>query len=103
VLCGLLGSGQNEHQSTDQDFEVPGWQMRKVASQGNPIWQAKQYKLLPHIHLPEYEASLFIDANRTVLEDVSRFARRWLLHEEFAMRAHPHWNDFIIEAAKGLR
>jgi hypothetical protein len=83
---------------TDQDLEVPGWTIIRLPSEADASLQGKRYKLFPFIHLPVYEASLFVDANQLRCGDVDRFVRRWCAHEDFVMWAHPDRDDLADEA-----
>jgi hypothetical protein len=85
---------------TDGDLEVPGWRMRRVAADGfSPNLQAKHFKFFPHVHLADYEASLFVDASIVLHGEVDAFVARWLAHENFAMWQHPQRCDAFEEVA----
>lgn len=87
---------------TDQDISPPGWKIIKVAATDDPLKQAKHYKAFPHLHLAEYDASLFVDANTVFLGDFPRFIERWCVHESFVAWGHPTRNDARAEAAAVL-
>jgi hypothetical protein len=73
---------------TDQDIEVDGWEIRKRPSAADSYLRAKHYKVFPHIHLGEYDASLFVDANTIFCGDVYRFIARWCDQQAFMMWRH---------------
>ena len=49
---------------TDKAGQDGVWQLREIPfASGNPILRARYAKLHPHLLLPEYELSVFMDAN----------------------------------------
>ena len=52
---------------TDDDIESDVWKMVKVKTfYDDNTRNAKQFKVLPHRHLSEYDYSIFIDGNMTI-------------------------------------
>ena len=83
---------------TDQDIDAEGWKIIKC----EPNFQssnlsAKEYKVLPHIHLADYDASLFIDASTWIYDDIADLINRFLLSEKFAVFSHPQRNCVFHE------
>lgn len=61
----------------DPALDAPGWDVRVVErTEATPRLRAKWFKLNPHLALPEYDASIWIDAGWMVRS--SRFAREAL-------------------------
>lgn len=72
------------------------WDVRVVQSEhDDPARAHKPYKLLPHIHLPEYKKSIWVDANLQ-LNSLSDFD---CLRCDVAMFEHPY-RDCIYEEAE---
>lgn len=84
---------------SDQDIEVRGWRtIRSEALYESSALSAKYFKLQPHKVLPNFDASLFIDANTVLCGDLESFLERWLLSTDFAMWPHPE-RDCIHDEA----
>ena len=47
----------------DQDGQDGVWQLRSIPFEGTPVMRARWAKMHPHILLPEYSYSVFMDAN----------------------------------------
>ncbi|MBP5398132.1 MAG: DUF616 domain-containing protein [Bacteroidales bacterium] len=54
---------------TDRDGQEGVWSLRKIPFQGSPVQQARQVKLQPHRVLPEYETSVWMDANLCICRE----------------------------------
>lgn len=50
---------------------------------------AKQYKILPHRFLQEYEYSIWIDGNVDIIGDVTELINKYLTHDVLAFYKHP--------------
>ena len=48
---------------TDREGRDGVWQLRPIPYEGSPVLRARWAKLHPHLLLPEYERSVFMDAN----------------------------------------
>jgi len=48
---------------TDRDGQEGVWQLRKIPYEGTAVLRARWAKLHPHLLLPEYPVSVFMDAN----------------------------------------
>jgi len=83
---------------TDQDINVQGWEIIKCeAKYNNPILCAKEYKILAHKYLCDYDASLFLDASSYIYDDISPLINRFLINEKFVMFKHPVRNCAHVE------
>lgn len=87
VLTGGYDDGLPPHANASgwdfvafvDDMTIPpnGWKLRKLDARGrDPKRASRLYKLLAHKHLPEYEYSLYIDANIRLWRDPSDMARQ---------------------------
>ena len=83
---------------SDRDRNVPGWKV-EVVDDGETdfILKNRYYKLLPHRHLSEYAASLYIDANLLVVGDIALLFRQWVAGRPFVAWAHPNRSDVFDE------
>lgn len=63
------------------------------------IEQNRFLKMHPHLFLPEYDVSVYVDGNIQVVGDVSTLARRALKEAKVAAYSHPE-RDCIYEEAK---
>lgn len=52
---------------TDRFGEDGVWQLREIPFEGSPILRARWAKMHPHLLLPEYEFSVFMDANLCIV------------------------------------
>lgn len=53
----------------DPGLSAPGWDVRLVLTRGglHPRLAAKEFKLLPHVHLASYETSIWVDAGLEIV------------------------------------
>jgi glycosyltransferase involved in cell wall biosynthesis len=59
----------------------------------DPVRSAKKPKIMPHLYFPDYEWSLWIDANIFKLDDLSRFIASAIKNEaQVALFQHPERN-----------
>lgn len=59
---------------------------------------AKQYKILPHNYLKEYDFSLFVDANTVFINDIEAMITRLHKLGDFVMWRHPFRASIFMEA-----
>lgn len=66
---------------TDQeDLNSDIWEIRHLkVTEESPVLMNRRIKMLPHEYLPDYEASIYIDANLKLLKDL-----RGILENEFS-------------------
>jgi hypothetical protein len=85
----------------DPAMKAEGWQMRVVEPDyPHPRTAAKTYKCMPHLYLPEYEQTLWVDGGFTI-ENPSfpDEALEYLNGSPMAMFAHPERDCLYQEAA----
>lgn len=88
---------------SEDDVEIPGWQMRAIAADAFVIEHelclddkaktSKRVKLLPHRFLPEYDISIWIDATLAFRPnvDLDALLDRFLASgKPLQVRAHPY-------------
>lgn len=64
---------------TDTSLKASPWKTIMVGpSDLDPTRKNRYYKLLPHLHLPDYDASIYIDGNVMIRGDVVSWARELL-------------------------
>lgn len=75
---------------TDQPFRSRIWQVRKVDPPvpGDMTRSARQYKILPHKYLPEYETSIWIDGNVLIRGDITNLSKEYLKGTNLAVFDH---------------
>jgi len=66
-----------------------GWRVVHVNLNGESPAQAnRRYKMLPHVFLPMYERSLYIDGNIRITEDPSSLFEKYLTHGMITIPHH---------------
>ena len=74
---------------TDDDIESDVWKIVKVKTFYNDNTRnAKQFKVLPHRHLSEYEHSIFIDGNMTIRNNPDELIKNHLNKSNIAFFDH---------------
>lgn len=74
---------------SDRNLTSKTWQMRVVEPpHADPMRAAKIYKILPHTFFPEYEYSIWVDANVLVRGDVVQLIERYLTKANIAFFDH---------------
>ena len=84
---------------TDSDGQDGVWQLRKIPYESpDPVTRSRYPKILPHKVLPEYEYSVYMDANIRIMgPDLYRIADRLMADEiSFAQVEHPD-RDCVYE------
>lgn len=64
-----------------------------------PNMMNRRYKILPHLFFPEYERSLYIDANITILKNPKELSDRYLSRFDFVAPKH-FARDCVYDEAK---
>lgn len=90
---------------SDIPFDAPVWQYRPAQAHGGPTDTSRWHKLNPHLILPEYEYSLWIDGNVTIAsadlyERVTELMDSGCL---YAGLSHPSRDDVYEEAEAILK
>lgn len=74
---------------TDDDIESDVWNIVKVKTFYNDNTRnAKQFKVLPHRHLSEYDYSIFIDGNMTIRNNPDELIKNYLNTSNIAFFDH---------------
>jgi len=74
---------------TDQQMSVRGWDVRKLPFQGGDnVRTARAIKILPHRLFDEYETSIWVDGNVTIIRDPYYLLRQ--LDCTFALHTFKH-------------
>lgn len=85
---------------TDREREASGWQLRIIdPGLGDFNLNAKIFKILPHVYLSEYDASIFMDANTLMLGRIDRMLDCCIRNGSFVMWQHPLREDIYMEAS----
>ena len=74
---------------TDRDIKSDVWEIRKVL----PLYEdntrtARKYKILPHRFLSQYDISIWVDGNETVVGDVNKLLEKFLTDKNMAVYNH---------------
>ena len=76
-----------------------GWKIVFIELNGEMPAQAnRRYKMLPHIYLSDYQCSLYIDGNITLMADPTPLFHKYLDISSMAIPAHPFRNCAYLEA-----
>jgi O-antigen biosynthesis protein len=89
---------------SDQPLQVDGWEVRPLNYlHHDPTRAARFVKLHPHIYFPEYDYSIWVDANIGIRGDIRSFISR-LANEEFiGIFEHPLRNCIYVEAEECIK
>ncbi|AXQ96024.1 DUF616 domain-containing protein (plasmid) [Cereibacter azotoformans] len=86
---------------TPLDPVAPWEQVPFDEAREDPVRTAKKPKILPHLYFPDYEWSLWIDANIFVLDDLSRFLTMAIEQQaKVALFEHPERNTLNAEVTQ---
>lgn len=72
------------------------WTIVHLTAAGDPTLMNRHIKLHPHIYVPEYEISVYVDANLKMLRDPAELVDRYLAHSTFAAPRH-HERDCVYD------
>jgi alkaline ceramidase TOD1/glycosyltransferase MUCI70-like protein len=65
-----------------------------------PVLDAKRFKVLPHLYLPECATTVWVDANIFPRQSAQELAAFYLCESDVALIAHPYrrtvWEEFAI-------
>ncbi len=92
----------------DAELHSESWQIRKVSPvfAMDPIRSQRDFKLRPHLHLPEFDQTLYIDNSVVLSEPPERLFEQYLSGAPFAIAEHSFrdrvLDEFIAVAAIGL-
>ena len=76
------------------------WEIRLVEDCDlPPNMMNRRYKILPHLFFPEYERSLYVDANIKLLNNPFNLVNKYLGKSLFSAPKHP-WRNCIYQEAR---
>ena len=84
---------------TDQPLKSDVWEIREIPSNIKYLSQVKQQryiKLHPHILFPEYDFSLWVDANITIKQNINKFVEDNCKNEDIVLFIGEHPNRKCI-------
>ncbi|MFD1562789.1 glycosyltransferase domain-containing protein [Haloarchaeobius amylolyticus] len=86
---------------TDNPSKIPSpWEVREISVDDlSPKLTSGKVKVLPHKYLPEYERSIWIDANIAISDQIAPLADEVLQGADLAVPQHP-LRDCIYEEAE---
>lgn len=70
------------------------WDVRYIESKGDPRQAVREYKLLPHRFFPEFQTSIWIDANITICENLTELLK--LYQKSAPLLFFPHFERVCI-------
>jgi len=75
---------------SDSPIESDAWDVRELVSGAStPRRKARDIKLRPHVHLPGYDAWVWLDGCYHVRHDLTAFIASSLRRHDLALRRHP--------------
>ncbi len=83
---------------TDQNLSSETWKIQKISKSPTPVLQSREFKMRPHVHLGNYEASLYVDGNVNLVGDMEELIENNLKTSVFSMFHHENRNGFYKEA-----
>lgn len=86
---------------TDQrHLKSDTWEIRLVEDCDLPsAMMNRRYKILPHLYFPEYEQSLYVDTNITILKNPKELSDKYLSRFDFVVPKH-FARDCVYDEAK---
>ena len=90
--------------------KAEGWQIRTLPQpftpegpdgkklDGNRL--AKHPKVMPHLYLPDYNYSIWIDGSFQIIDDFPKIAERVLVKDNLAAFVHPEKRSSVFDEAK---
>jgi hypothetical protein len=89
---------------TDQPMTSSVWDVRRVPRRDpDPTRSAREYKILAHQYLPEYEMSVWVDGNIDILGDPNEMVKKWLSDTSLAVLDHRKSAEIPIRNLSELR
>jgi hypothetical protein len=87
----------------NEKLNAKHWKMIYLPSRpGDPAILNRKVKVLPHLFLPEYEYSIYIDGNVDITGNLQELISKYLGTQQIAFFSHPERNC-IYEEAKILK
>ncbi len=98
VGCDFVCFTDQKHLKSDV------WEVRFVEDCDlSPSMMNRRYKILTHLFFPEYESSLYVDANIAILNNPYELKEKYLCDTDFALPKHFARNCLFDEAMVLLR
>ena len=89
---------------SDHALEVEGWQVRPLNYvHHDPTRAARFVKLHPHLYFPDYDHSIWIDANIGIRGDIRVFFDRLSYESPIGIFLHPLRDCIYVEAAECIK
>jgi GT2 family glycosyltransferase len=89
---------------SDQALEVEGWQVRPFNYlHQDPTRAARFVKLHPHVYFPDYDHSIWVDANIGVRGDIREFCERLIYDSSVGIFIHPLRDCVYVEADECIK
>lgn len=89
---------------SDQALDVEGWKVRPLNYfHPDPTRAARFVKMHPHIYFPEYEQSVWVDANIGIAGDLRELFDRLPENAFLGMFIHPHRNCVYMEGEECIK
>jgi len=87
---------------TDQKYLKSNiWSIRLIENDKlTPNMMNRKYKIMPHIIFPEYDESLYIDANIAILKNPKDLSDKYLTLNDFVVPKHPVRDCIYDEAVE---
>jgi hypothetical protein len=87
---------------TDNSFSRSDiWKIREFDEYfPDPTMTAKKPKILPHRYFPDYEYSVWVDGNMSIIGDIRELIERYLGRKPMALYRHPEGRSSIYEEAE---
>lgn len=96
----LRRSGADLVLFSDVPYQAPGWDVRPACDLfADPRRNSRAHKLLPHLYLPGYDYSLWLDGSIRVLSDVEDLISSYLRESDIAVFKHSVRACIYSEAA----
>src|SRR4051812_13040301 len=87
--------------SDDDSLTSDRWDIRPFQDkERDPARTAKRVKILPHRYLSDYPASVWVDANLTVVGDPAGLVDEYLEESALAVFRHPDGRRSLLEEAE---
>ena len=89
---------------SDQELQVEGWEVRPFNYfHEDPVRAARFVKLHPHIYFPDYDCSIWLDANIGIRGDVRAFFEYLDNKSPIGMFVHPFRDCIFVEGVECIK
>jgi len=84
---------------TDRNINCPPWEIIKVKPEfKDRRREARKFKILSHRFLKDFKYSIWLDGSYEILDDLSKFVKKWLGKNCIAVKKHSVRNCLYDEA-----